>query len=383
MFSIRKRLYAYTKDVADLLHKTGDVHNLKKGHHVRGFFSHLREVFFLIRQEPEILAFAGLQWVCIILAYMGWVQALDWIPEHVWQEAERNRKDNYNPAFDDINLFMIGWSFAIVFCVSLPLSVLSAAMVAVHALRHEGYPSTFSHALWLALRNAGQQWVFAALDAWVTLYTIFDRIPGEGRRSRRTYADELMYYTWKMATIGMAPALLYGRGLTGAAQDSLKMIRDAPVRAMAIRLGYSGVCWIIGIATYALTIVFLRMGGASFLGDVGGRPSGIYSIYFYLTVPALVAVTVIAVLVRPFFMLMVAGLYGDVIQPAGLLGDERAAARGGGFSWSTPVFLLGMMLALVVMFVVLMPGQTGLPGWVGDLADRAFLPLSPDALTPQ
>lgn len=367
-FSVEKMLSPTTRGAAEVIRNNGGVGDIKTGGHIGGFFSNLGEVFRLIRQEPEILIFALLQWGCITLAYMGWVQALDWIPDSVWQEVERANDEDRDSGFALLNLFLIGWSFVIVVCVSFPLSILSAGMVAVHALRHEGYESTFFYALWRGMRNVGQQWVFTSVDAWITVKAIFDRLPKKKNRHRRTLADEALYYAWKLGTMGMVPAMVYGHGLIGAAKDSLTMIKRAPGRAIAIRFGYSGICWIVGIATYVAAMAYGCTMGLNASGE-----SGIYTFYFYMTVPIFISVGVISVLVRPFFLLMVAKLYTDVMAPKGLLdgaaaGEETMTDTAP--AW--PVFFLAGVLLFAVLTAVFMADDIGLTAWIENLAAQDF-----------
>ncbi|MFN7114365.1 MAG: hypothetical protein ACK4PK_08395 [Alphaproteobacteria bacterium] len=367
-FSLEKKLSPMTRDAAKVIRSNGGVGDIKRGGHIGGFFSNLGDVFRLIRQEPEILIFAVLQWACITLAYMGWVQALDWIPDSVWQEVQRANNEDRDSGFALLNLFLIGWSFIIVVCVSFPLSILTAGMVAVHALRHEGYESTFFYALWRGMRNVGQQWVFTSVDAWITVRAIFDRLPKKNNSNPRTLADEALYYAWKLATMGMVPAMIYGHGLVGAAKDSVTMIKLAPARAIAIRFGYSGICWIVGITTYIAAIIY----GCS-IGFGAGHENFIYAFYFYMTVPIFISVGIISVLVRPFFLLMVAKLYTDVMAPKGLLdaavaGEKTMADTAP--AW--PVFFLAGAMLFAVLTAIFMTDDIGLTAWVENLAAKDF-----------
>lgn len=366
--SVEKMLSPMTAEAAEIIRRNGSVSDIKSGGYIGGFFCNMADVFRLIRQEPEILLFALLQWGCITLAYMGWVQALDWIPDSVWEEIRSANKDDRDSGFALLNLFLIGWSFVIVVCVSFPLSILSAGMVAVHALRHEGYESTFFYAVWRGMQNVGQQWVFTTIDAWITVKAIFDRLPKKRNRDRRTLADEALYYAWKLGTMGMVPAMVYGRGLIGAAKDSLTMVKREPGLAIAIRFGYSGVCWIIGIATYVAAVLFAGAKGLYAPAD-----NGIYTFYFYMTVPIFVSVGIISVFVRPFFLLMVAKLYTDVLEPKGMLDvamSDEAEQVETAPAW--PVFFLAGAVFFAVVTAVFLADDIGLRGWVEDLAAQDF-----------
>jgi hypothetical protein len=379
-FSVERMLSPMTGEAADVIRKNGGASGIKTGRHIGSFFGNLGGVFRLIREEPEILLFALLQWGCITLAYMGWVQALDWIPDSVWEEVRRANDEDRDSGFALVNLFLIGWSFVMVVCVSFPLSILSAGMVAVHALRHEGYESTFFYALWRGMRNVGQQWVFTSVDAWITVKAIFDRLPKKNNRHRRTIADEVLYYAWKLGTMGIVPAMVYGHGLLGAAKDSLVMIKRAPGRAIAIRFGYSGICWIVGIATYVAAMIY----GCA-MGLNSDSENFIYTFYFYMTVPIFISVGVISVLVRPFFLLMVAKLYTDVMEPKGLLdgaaGAEVKSMEDTAPVW--PVFFFAGAILFAVLTAIFMADEIGLTAWIERLAAEDFARIAePQDTTP-
>lgn len=367
LFSLEKSLSSYTEEARGVIRSNGGVGGIKSGGHIGGFFSNLAGVFRLIREEPEILAFAALQWLCITLAYMAWTQAIDWIPDSVWEEVSRANDEDRDAGFTLLNLFLIGWTFVVVVCVSFPMSILSAGMVAVHALRHEGYESTFFYALWRGMQNVGQQWVFTSVDAWITVKAIFDRLPKKNNRNPRTLADELLYYAWKLGTMGMVPAMVYGRGMIDAAKDSLTMLKKAPGRAIAIRFGYSGICWIVGIATYIGAFAYMCMMGFRAEGE-----NGIYTFYFFMTMPIFISVGVISVLVRPFFLLMVAKLYTDVIQPQDLLAAAGHPETAEDRAPSWPVFFFAGAVLFAVLTAVFLADEIGLRAWVEDLARKDF-----------
>jgi len=198
---------------------------------------------------------------------------------------------------------------------------------------------------------------------------IFDRLPKKNNRHRRSLADEVLYYAWKLGTMGMVPAMVYGHGLIGAAKESLTMIKRAPGRAIVIRFGYSGVCWIVGITTYIGAMVYGCTMGLRSSGE-----NGIYTFYFYMTVPIFMSVGVISVLVRPFFLLMVAKLYTDVMAPKGLL--DGAAAGGASDTMHAapawPVFFLAGAMLFAVLTAVFMADDIGLTAWIEKLAEQDF-----------
>jgi hypothetical protein len=199
----------------------------------------------LMMQEKEILLFAALQWLVLGLAYMMWTQVLDWIPDSVWAEAARESSER-SAATEWANLAIWGWSLLIIATAAYPLALLNASIVASHYLKSSGQASTVPACLNLASKNLGRVWLFTALDALITVRAIADRLPSKKRR-KRTAAEEAAYYAWKIATIGVLPSLVSGKTFVDSANESVWLLEDQPVRTIGIRMGYSLLCWIIGV----------------------------------------------------------------------------------------------------------------------------------------
>ncbi|MGE3144237.1 MAG: hypothetical protein AB7K35_01480 [Pseudorhodoplanes sp.] len=276
----------------------------------------------LVANEKEIVFFAALQWAVIGVAYLVWIQVLDWIPDHVWEKVSNS--DN-EITFGLLNTVLLAWSFLVVAVASYPISLLNAAITAAHYLRSAGERSTMAGCLDLATRHLGRLWVFTTIDAWVTVTAIVDRLPS--KRNRRTALDEFLYYAWKIGTIGIVPALVAGKGYAEAAKDSVALLTAKPARTIGIRMGYSLICWIIGVATYLGALAYLmRHPGFDKVNEV-------YNFYLLMAVPILIAVALTAVLVRPFYLVMVSKLYTDqvpvqraaVSQPGSRSVDTMAA----------------------------------------------------------
>ena len=254
----------------------------------------------LVAGEKEVVFFAALQWAVIGVAYLVWIQVLDWIPDHVWEKV--GDTDN-EFTFGLLNTVMLAWSFLVIAVASYPISLLNAAITAAHYLRSAGERSTMAGCLALATRHLGRLWVFTTIDAWVTVSAIVDRLPS--KRNRRTALDEFLYYAWKIGTIGIVPALVAGKSYTEAAKDSVALLTAKPARTVGIRMGYSLICWVIGVATYfgALTYMMQHPGF--------DKVNKVYNFYLLMAVPVMIAVALTAVLVRPFYVVMVSKLYTD------------------------------------------------------------------------
>ena len=81
-------------------------------------------------------------------------------------------------------------------------------------------------------------------------------------------------------------------------------------------MGYSVLCWIVGIGAYAGAIAFFRS------VDVipkGGEVYGhIYTFYLWAAVPILIAVAIVVLVLRPIFVLAVCDLYSDHLNEKGI-----------------------------------------------------------------
>jgi hypothetical protein len=259
----------------------------------------------LMGQEKEILLFAALQWLVIGIAYFLWIQVIDWIPDSVWVEVARALEEDREAQTGVASLALWGWSLLIIATAAYPIALLNAAIAATHYLRASNQRSTLGACLQLAFRNMGRLWLFTAMDAFVTVNAIADRLPR--KRGRRTAAEEAAYYAWKVATAGVLPSLVAGNGFVMAAKESIRLLEDQPVRTIGIRMAYSLLCWIVGVLAYLGAIVFFMMFG----GPLGGE-NGLYHFYMLMGAPIFFAVGVTSLL-RPLFVIAVSKLYTDVI----------------------------------------------------------------------
>lgn len=338
----------------EVFEQTGQKPEILSDKNLSTFTGELGAAFRLILEEKEILFFAMLQWLVIAVAYLLWTQMLDWIPDEVWRQV--SKKDN-KISFTLLNLALTGWTFLVVMVASYPLSLLNAAITAVHYLRSAGRRSTIAACLGYAYRNLPRLWVFTTIDAWITVNAILDRMPR--KNSRRTAADEALYYAWKVGTLGVVPALTAGKGFLDAAKDSAAVLVAHPLRAIGIRMGYSMICWLIGILGY--------VGGLSYVMQFSqstGSTNGVYNFYVLLAVPIVIAVGATAVLVRPLYLVVVARLYSEVI-PISAEADIPAGSR--------KADIAGVIFA--VLFCALLAfywfgDQLGLRGLIESLAER-------------
>lgn len=279
---------------------------------MRGFGNRAGYAVRLLFAEPQLILFALVQWLFIALGYYLWVQMLDWIPQPVWESVE----DADGASIVDVILLL--WSLVCVGLVAFPLGILSGCMGAVHFLHRQGRDTSVAHCLKLVMPNAWPIWIFSWVDGWWTVARILDRLPK--RNDYRTWAEkavsEAIYQAWKMGTMGMLPAMVTGKSLIEAGRESVKFVTSNFRDVAVLRLGYSGLCWIVGIVAYIGTIVFLATGPGGFSPDEE-TASVIFQVYFWAGVPLVVAVGVIMLILRPIYLLSACDLYSDHLRETG------------------------------------------------------------------
>ncbi len=315
-----------------------------RGSQLRAFGDAAVQAMRLALQEKEILGFALLQWLSVAVAYYLWVQFLNWIPEDVWKRvAEDKHADKW------IDVALLAWSFVCVGIAAFPIGLLTGCMAASHVLRRFGRTSTFDHCLWLASRRIWPLWFFTWIDGWLTVKRILARLPKKKNRESpgaRAF-KEAIYYAWKLGTLGIVPALIFGHSLVESGRRSVKLLKERPVEVMLLRGGYSLICWVVGVLAYVGAI-----GAVIMWPEV--LPAGRYdvgSFYVRAGIPILVAAMVIQLFVRPVFVLASCELYAGHFcppQPAQTAG--QAPARSGSLT-AALVVLAVMVLAVAAVFL--------------------------------
>jgi hypothetical protein len=319
-----------------------------------GFWERAKFAAGLMFKEKELIVFALLQWACIAAGYYLWVEIIGWIPEEAWRRASNS--DGATPG--DVILFL--WSFVVVGLVAFPLGILSGAMGAVHAQARLGCESTVAGCMKMALPRAMPLWIFHWIDGWWTVTRILDRLPK--KRDRRTPLEkamsEALYYAWKVATIGILPGLVTGRGLIDAGRRSVGMVRARFRDVIILRGGYSALCWIIGIGAYVGTIVFFVAFPDLVDFDLPIE-STIYKFYFWAGVPIVVAAGMVLLFLRPIYIISACDIYADYVREKGenlvLPAPPRGAVGGDTFA-----FLFFAILAFIVLAVFRSRHELGL-----------------------
>lgn len=325
-----------------------------------GYISQFSKTYVLMGKEPEILFFLIFQWITIAAAYLIWSQFFNWVPDEVWIALADSDKNNVL-----FNLIFLAWSFLIVALTSYPLAICNAAIVAVHNLHTCGQSSTLFKSLALAFRYVDKLWLFSTIDNWITVNAILDRLPGGDKENRRTFADELLYYAWKIATITVVPSLLCGRGFTGAAKDTLQLYQKIPKELISLRLGYSAACWVLGISVYVLSALTICM-VASFLLD---KPT-FFLIILVIGLPVLISAAFVIMFLRPPFLLGIAQLYSeniDIRSHTKLRADETPSRII--LDLQNILFVLVLIATVIAAFYA---HETGLASWVTSIAQATL-----------
>lgn len=317
------------------------------GEGLSGFWERTKFSLKLMLLEKELITFAVLQWACIGLGYYLWVQMIGWIPEAAWERAAHSD----NATVGDLIMFV--WSFFCVGAVAFPLGILTGCMGAAHFLNRQGKESTIAECLKIVLPNAWPLWIFHWIDGWWTVQRILDRLPKKNdRRSAYDKAfSEAVYYAWKVATIGIMPALVTGRGLIDAGKRSVGLVKSKFKDVIILRAGYSSLCWIVGIAAYIGSIFFFIAfpGLVNWKAPVAGQ---MYVFYFWVGVPIMVATGVVMLFLRPIYIISSCDIYADYVAKQDenlMLPPPPGQARKGDTAFVAAVLLCAAILAVIYL----------------------------------
>lgn len=300
-------------------------------------------------KEKEIFVFALLQWVTIGLAYLLWIQILDWIPAHVWKGAANSDEGSVG------DLILIAWSFVCVGIAAFPVGILTGCMGATHFLHKQGRESTVATCLKLVLPQSWSLWAFHWIDGWITIDRILERLPKKNDRTTpaQRALGEALYYAWKLGVSGVLPSIVTGNNLIKSGKNSVIFVKDNFIEVAKLRAGYSALCWIVGIGAYLGSILlFIVVDVVPAGGEIYGS---IYTIYFWIAVPLLSAVAVVMLFLRPIFVLAICDLYSDYLDEKGeTINLPENPAK------STSAIVVFGCLCLVVAMVYVFRSELGL-----------------------
>jgi hypothetical protein len=280
------------------------------GESLKGFLSYVWYSWKLMWKEKEIFTFALLQWAAIGAGYYLWVRMLSWIPPEVWKSTEHSRSGSI------ADIVLLAWSFVCVGVVAYPLSIFTACMGAVHFINRQGRSSSIAECLKIVLPKVWPLWFFTWTDSWITVNQILKRLPKKNDRTSpaERALSEALYLAWKVGTIGILPGLITGRGLVESCRQSIAVVRNKFKEIMKLRLGYSALCWVVGVSAYIGTIVFFFVfhnlvphGKEALYGHV-------YTFYFWAGIPILIAVSIVQIILRPMYVISACHIYSDYLN---------------------------------------------------------------------
>lgn len=278
------------------------------------FGGKIRNAVTLIIKEPEILSFAFLQWCCTVLAYFIWVQAFAIIPEGAADDTA-------------INLAFFAWSLIIVGAVSFPLGILNGAIGASYFFKALKKKSTFNKCLKAASRRYWSLWIFSWVDNWITLGQILERLPKKNDPTPFSVkvVHEVFYLAWKSATLAVIPAVLLGKDLLQAAEESLAVFKSRLREVFLLRAGYSALCWIVGLLTYLIVFYLAALGYVPVEKTSFGRLD-IYLFYLYAGFPVVGAAGVVHIFLRPIFLIASCEIYVNFLRSRNAQKDSQEPA---------------------------------------------------------
>lgn len=305
------------------------------------FFNTAQTVF----SNRIILTNSIVQVLLVGLIYLVWIQIFAWIPEHVY------RNSYYTDQRYFAHTVLLIWSIACVGIASFVVALLSAGTIVTYIQIQSGSHINFCGCLRAALPNLWFLWVYQWIDGWLTVRQIVLRLPTSNPKYKRTIAEaitsEALYYGWKVGTMGLVPSILYARS------DPLDTInlcvaftKSRILDLIRLRLGYSGACWIVGCASYILTLTYLQIWWPLRQSDPF---TVIYEVYRVFSIPIIVALVVVNVILRPVYLLSVVEMFHVYATDHDLkfsLTDETRPA-------STSLAIIIFCMLVVIIFVVL------------------------------
>lgn len=272
---------------------------------IGGFFANSIRSFRFILTEKENFLFAVLQWATIAACYYLWTLVLTWIPEEVWEEAEKSKR--HSGGLIDLIVFL--WGFICIGIAAYPIGIFTSCMGASFLLRFSGRESTILECLKVVLHRAWSIWIFSWIDAWWTVRQIIRRLPKKNDRTPASVkiAHELFYQTWKLVSLGFLPAIIGGRSVKEACGDSINMLRFRPVDMAKLRIGYSVICWILGIICYIAPIILLF----TLPREIVPKELSIPWFYQFVGIPMMAILFIVMLILRPVYIISACRIYAN------------------------------------------------------------------------
>jgi Zn-finger nucleic acid-binding protein len=300
-------------------------------------------------KEKELFIFGLLQWAAIALAYLLWVQMLGWIPEEVWRSAANS--DSGSVA----DIVLLAWGVLCIGVAAYPIGILTGCMGAAHFLHRQGRPSTVAKCLQLVLPHSWPLWIFHWVDGYITAKQILERLPrkDDDRSPADKALSEALYYAWKIGVAGVLPSILTGNSLVRSGKNSVFFVKDNFMEVAKLRAGYSALCWIVGIASYIGTI--LLFSSVDIVPDGDDIYSRIYTIYMWVALPILIALSIVMLLLRPIYVVAICDLYSDYLEKQG-----KEVSMPEDLPKPVSAFIVFLAVCIVVAAVFLFRDQMGI-----------------------
>jgi hypothetical protein len=168
----------------------------------------------------------------------------------------------------------------------------------------------------------------------------------EGGR-KNPVLSEALYSAWKLGVSGVLPSIVTGNSLVKSGKNSVAFVKDKFTEVAKLRAGYSALCWIVGVVAYVGAIFFFR---AVDIVPKGGEIYGhVYTFYFWMAVPILIAVAIVVLFLMPIFVLALCDLYSDYLNEKGVeieLPENPAKS----ISAIVAFACLGLILAVIYIY---------------------------------
>ena len=281
---------------------------------IKTFTSRIRYALMLGLKEKEIFFFGLLQLLVIMVGYVFWLQVLNWIPQGIWNEVQAciDRGEDDCTGLIDIALYL--WGMAIVVIISFPVGILSCSIGTTHFLVSRNEESTVLKCLNASFSNAWAIWKFHAIDGYITIDRILERLPKDD--DTRTPADkaleEAAYYAWKVGTAGMVPNLILGNKLIPSGISSINFVKSKFKEVASLRGAYSSICWLIAILSYIGAIILTAVFEDQLALSTGEIEIGTF--YNYMIIPICFATLSVVVVLRPLYIISICDLYSDYLE---------------------------------------------------------------------
>ena len=281
---------------------------------IKTFTSRIRYALMLGLKEKEIFFFGLLQLLVIMVGYIFWLQVLNWIPQDIWNEVQAciDRGEDDCTGIIDIALYL--WGMAIVVIISFPVGILSCSIGTTHFLVSRNEESTVLKCLNASFSNAWAIWKFHAIDGYITIDRILERLPKDD--DTRTPADkaleEAAYYAWKVGTAGMVPNLILGNKLIPSGISSINFVKSKFKEVASLRGAYSSICWLIAILSYIGAIILTAVFEDQLTLSTGEIEIGAF--YNYMIIPICFATLSVVVVLRPLYIISICDLYSDYLE---------------------------------------------------------------------